>query len=163
MSLICLTISGCTNFMGAEKHIGGPYNDERWFLNPEYKADGVPSGMAFYGDAAQQIKHKFDIRYYVSGRKERIPENHFWKVKHNGIRFNYQTDENLFIYERTEHGEYVIIERDKNPTAPKGYSGIKESVNKLPVRLCGEVWCLLYPRRFTGEDHYVKRAILYQD
>jgi hypothetical protein len=34
---------------------------ERWFLNPDYSQKDVPSGIAFYGAAANKIKNKFNI------------------------------------------------------------------------------------------------------
>jgi hypothetical protein len=60
----------CANeFLGAKKIGYQMMYVERWFLNPDYSQKDVPSGTAFYGAAANKIRNKFNIVYYVNDEK----------------------------------------------------------------------------------------------
>ena len=156
--LIALVIVSCggTNFMGAKKIIIGNYSVERWFLNPEYKDFETPKGTAFYGTAAEKVKDKFIIKYYISddkGYEIQIPTKDMWKVKHNGKEKYEQDDDNLFYYIKDANGVFK-----KNGAI--GYSHIRTT--QLPIKECySDGWCKFYIAN-NKKIYYVKKSILYQ-
>jgi hypothetical protein len=83
LSLILLTACSGVSFLGATKYIYAGHYVERWFVNPEYQ-EAVPEGTAFYGAAADKIKHRFIIKYYIfDGENDDvlIPNEKMWGIK----------------------------------------------------------------------------------
>lgn len=165
--LISVIFTGCsgTNFMGAQKHIGGFFFIERWYLNKEFNKNDIPSGTQFYGASAQKIKNKFTIKYYIAddeGSTIPIPIKDMWKVKHNGKRFNYQDDDNLFYYIKKENNKFAKrINSYRNSSHAIRFYDDNEPVI-LPIKKCYENgWCKLYPN-YYNEDIYVRKEILYK-
>ena len=165
MKLFCFFIVGifigCSNppFMGAKKFIvkGGMYL-ERWYLNPEYNSSEVPSGSEFYGAAAEKIKDRFTIKYYIyDGERSdsEIPKSDMWVVNHNGKGWGKQDDDNFFYYKINEFGEYekFLTGNAKYPFA------ISDGV-LIAIRSCDVAgWCKLYPNSYSKEL-YVRKMIL---
>lgn len=160
---VVILLAACSwspNFMGAEKWIGGNIYIERWFLNPD-KPTRIPEGTAFYGAAANKIKNRFIIKYYIAEANgdstTEIPANDMWKVKHNGKYYTEQDDDNLFFYVRDGNNfkKYHVAGADCCLT-------IDEDDKLLPIKECYKNgWCELYPTEFR-KTLYVKRSILYQ-
>jgi len=162
---VVILLAACSwspNFMGAEKYGGGINYTERWFINPKYKDFETPKGTAFYGAAAQKIRNKYIIKYYITEKDGddtvEIPAKNMWKVKHNGKDPNKQDDENLFYYVKNNDGSFrraFAIRYDfREPTL-------------VAVEECyKDGWCKLYKiSNYTANDgkvYYVKRSILYQ-
>ena len=164
--LIFITIfifSGCSgspNFMGASKYMADGTITERWFLNPEYKKEDIPKGTEFYGESADKIKNKFIIKYYQTTKDGKsdieISKRDIWTVKHNGKRFNYQDDENLFYYKKINNQFIKHIGSYRNEPLAISYGA------ELAVKQCYENgWCKLYPNiYYEGLDIYIKQSIL---
>ena len=147
---------GKPNFMGADKYTTGAFMTSRWFLNPEYNKGDIPKGTEFYGVSADKIKDKFIIKYYEKtpdGKDDiEIPKKDIWTVKHNGRRYNYQDDNNLFVYEK--QGNNYIKHID--------HFGHKHTVEdtKYPLKECySDGWCKLYPN-YWKINLYIKQSIL---
>ena len=163
--IISILINSCAgvNFLGAQKWIGGNHYVQRWYLNPQYSKDEIPKGTAFYGDAAEKIKDKFIIKYYMQDGKDsltEIPLKDMWKVQHNGKNFHIQTDDNLFYYIKDTDGTFIKKEAIRFGT--RGSAGVM-----VPIKECyTNGWCKLYRSYdFNGklnETSYVKKSILYQ-
>ena len=105
---------------------------------------------------ADKIKDKFIIKYYQTTKDGKsdieIPKKDIWTVKHNGKRFNYQDDNNLFIYEK--QGNNYIKHID--------HFGHKNTVEngKYAIKKCySDSWCKLYPN-YWKIDLYIKKSIL---
>lgn len=165
--ILLLIVQGCSgvNFLGAQKHIGGSDYIERWFKNPDYQEE-VPEGTAFYGAAAEKVKHRFIIKYYISDGVEddiEIPNKQMWKVKPSEMdkREKYYLD--TYFYKKIGH-EYV-----------KGINVWKErGVKKVPVQHCNvDGWCKTYistTHKFSDDYKgydindvwYIKKEHLYQ-
>jgi hypothetical protein len=157
--LISIIIAGCANeFLGAKKIIYKGLYVERWFLSPDYSEIDVPSGTAFYGAAANKIKNKFIVNYYMRDDENSeviIPIINMWIVKHNGKRFNHQDDDNLFFYKKITPN---IYEKFKMADAKGPLTIIINTL--LPIKSCDDKgWCKVYPNYYSN-DLYVKQAIL---
>lgn len=151
---------GKPNFMGANKIISGGTITERWYLNPEYNKEDIPKGTAFYGASADKIKDKFIIKYYQTTKDEKddieIPKKDIWTIKHNGKRFNYQDDDNLFYYNKINNQFVKHIDSYRNKP-----EAINDDEKILAVKQCYENgWCKLYPNIYEELDIYVKQSIL---
>lgn len=154
--MIVLLFSGCSgvNFMGASKWVGGGLYVERWYLNPEYDKKDIPSGTAFYGAAAEKIKNKFTVKYYIQDGKDQtveIPLKDMWTTKHNGKEDTEQDDDDLFIYAKIDN-RYI-----------KG--GALDHI-ELAIQECYEDgWCKLYDgysymKKRIETNLYVRKSIL---
>jgi hypothetical protein len=150
---------GCTNeFLGANKIIYKGYYVERWFLSPEYSKSNIPHGTEFYGAAANKIKSKFIIKYYINDNENSeviIPESDMWVINHNGKRFNHQDNDNLFYYKKVGPSAYEKYQE-------KGAKGPLALIrNRLvAIKSCDDKgWCKVYPNYYSN-DLYVKQAIL---
>jgi len=142
--------------MGAEKWEGGSFYVSRWYLNPKYKDFETPKGTAFYGAAAQKLRNKYIIKYYISdnkGSEIQIPNENMWKVKHNGKNYTEQDDDDLFYYVKDADG---TTRKD----SAIGYDE-QEPVMVAVQKCYKDGWCELYPTS-DGDIFYVKRSILYQ-
>jgi hypothetical protein len=152
--------SGCfsdVNFMGASKWVGGEIFVERWYLNPEYDKKEIPSGTAFYGAAAEKIKYKFTVKYYLRTENGKddipMPLQDLWTIKHNGKERREQDDDNLFYYQKFEN-KYINKKRAFSVD------------EKIPIQECyADGWCKLYGSRDPSEknwrdDVYVRKSIL---
>lgn len=162
--IMFLLFSGCfgkPNFMGASKIISGEIITERWFLNPEYKKEDIPKGTEFYGASADKIKDKFTIKYYQTTKDEKsdieIHKKDIWTIKHNGKRFNYQDDDNLFYYNKINNQFVKHIDYYRNEP-----EAINHDEKILAIKQCYENgWCKLYPNiYYEGLDIYIKQSIL---
>jgi hypothetical protein len=160
--IIIILLSACANeFLGSKKisYVRGFYV-ERWFLNPEYNKSEIPSGTEFYGAAADRIKHKFIIKYYIrddSNSEKEIPSNNMWELNHNGKRANYQDDNDLMFYSKISENNY---EKFKRKYKGKEYDLVIPKDILLPIKECDSTeWCLLYPTIFSKEL-YIKLSIL---
>lgn len=164
--IISILMNSCAgvNFLGAQKWISKGTYVERWYLNPEYNKDEIPNGTAFYGAAANKIKDKFTIKYYIDDNNDsliEIPAKDMWKIFHNGKERRFQTDNNLFYYVKDSNGTF------KKEIAI-GYSPIEGNDGiKAPIKECyPDGWCKLYQSYdFNGKLNktlYVKKSILYQ-
>lgn len=162
--ILFLTIQGCSgvNFLGAKKHIGGIDYVERWFKSPGYQEE-VPEGTEFYGAAAEKIKHRFIIKYYISDGLEddiEIDTEKMWKVKPSELDGREIHYINTYFYKKVE-GKYV-----EGINVRKG--------RKVPVQDCDvDGWCKTYistidkfADEFKGYDSkdvwYIKKEHLYQ-
>jgi len=148
LTFIVLLVGGCSSveFLGAQKYrdISGIYV-ERWFLQPSENFE-TPKGTAFYGAAAEKVKHHYIVKYYIAERNG----EHMWQVKHNGKNYGKQDDENLFFYIKTNSG---LFKQHK--------FSIRDN-RLMPIKACYNSWCELYPTEYP-ETLYVKQAILYQE
>ncbi len=156
LAIVLVALTGCTSHrtptLGAQKQLGAVYSFERWYLNSDYDERDIPSGTAFYGAAAQKIKHKFTIKYYVNDYDlydKEIPPENMWKVTpHEKVDdIDYSTSnryyENIYLYEKNEYG-YV---RRK----PVRFGFL------MPVQSCDDTgWCKTY----NTQDE-VKEGFLY--
>jgi hypothetical protein len=151
---------GCANeFLGAKKIIyKGGFYVERWFLSPDYSESDVPSGTAFYGAAANKIKNRFDIKYYVRDDENSeliIPKKDMWSINHNGKRFNKQDDDDLYYYFLDSVDVY---KKYINKGASRPLTVRNGSI--IPIKSCDiNGWCKVYPNRHSN-DLYVKETIL---
>lgn len=158
--ILLISMVGCANeFMGAKKIIyNGFLYVERWYLNPEYDKRDIPSGTAFYGAAAEKVKDRFTIKYYIDdGNKSNIeiPASDMWIIDHNGKSNYRQDDENLFFYVETDPNVYekFLTGRAKAPLS------ISEG-RMMPIVSCDDNgWCKVYPNSYSNEL-YVKQIIL---
>ncbi len=162
MILFCLLLAGCATekFLGAKKIAGNAMYVERWFLNPEYDKKEIPKGVAFYGKSAEQIRHKFTIKYYINDKKystKEIPESDMWQVRHNDKPYYLQDDDNLFYYIKNEQGEF-----EKYWVSSKATQPVTVDEKLIPIKNCENGWCLLYPNALE-KPMYVKQVILYKD
>lgn len=126
-------------------------------MNPEYNKEDIPKGTAFYGASADKIKDKFIIKNYektLDGKDDiEIPKKDIWTIKHNGKRFNYQDDDNLFIYKK-QGNKYIkhTWEGGRIVTLTDG--------SEYPVKECySDGWCMLYPN-YWKIDLYIRQSIL---
>jgi hypothetical protein len=161
LMLVCLFFiaSSCSNteFLGAKKWSdrGGLYV-ERWFENPEYNYD-TPSGTEFYGAAADAVRDRFVIKYYISDDGDNvipIPIKDMWVNKIND-KPNIVHAEDLYFYSRNIEGRFEKY-RNVGFTAPMHIPiGLL-----LPIKSCNsQGWCQLYPTSYEG-ILYVRQIIL---
>lgn len=156
--LLISFITGCssTEFFGAKKwnRVGG-YYVERWFKNPDKPID-TPEGTAFYGAAANKIKNKFIIKYYIADADgdstTQIPTKDIWKVKKGRVDELKRYYVDYHFYTKTASG--TLKKQEPVPT------GIK-----IPVKECYQNgWCKLYITNSNNnridEVFYVKKSIL---
>lgn len=162
--LILMFLFNCsrTNFMGAQKYIHSTLYTERWYLNTEYNKKNIPKGTGFYGTAAEKVKDKFIIRYYVSEEDFsdddiEIPSSDMWRINHNGKNDQEQDDNSLFFYVKNPDGEFIKA-YDKNDR----FDAISKECKLLPIKACAENnWCELYPTMYNN-SYFVKKSILYK-
>jgi len=146
-----------TPLLGAQSISAGTYMTVRWFLKPEYKnSKSLGGSPKDYGASFNNVEYKYDKKYYEKTKNGRddieIPKKNIWTVKHNGKRYNYQDDNNLFIYEK--QGNNYIKHID--------HFGHKHTVEdaKYPLKECySDGWCKLYPN-YWKIDLYIRQSIL---
>lgn len=159
---VIIFFNGCFSkdapFLGAKSKGVGAFMTARWFLKPEYKdAKALTGSTKDYGASFKKKENMYDIVYYektLDGRDDIIiPKSNIWTIKHNGKRFNYQDDDNLFVYKKqgnqyikhySESGRIVTVEEDDEYAVKQCYS---------------DGWCKLYPNRWKI-DLYIKQSIL---
>jgi hypothetical protein len=131
--------------MGAQKYmIRKGYYVERWYLNPNYNKSDIPKGTAFYGAAAEKIKNRFTIKYYICdfkiGHTVEIPREDMRKVRRKDYKY-IKTIDNKFIKSTSPGGLYTL------PV--------------VPIKKCyANGWCKLYPTHYN-KDLYIKRSTIY--
>lgn len=149
-------VSCASEFMGAERIVyKSGFYVERWYLNPEYGRDDIPKGTKLYGNSADNVKHRFIVRYYVEDSKNsefQIPSNHIWISNASSILD--EDDDDYFYYEYCGNGDYRKFKTSKS----KLYLKIKEDY-LLPIMSCNNGWCKLYPNNYS-DNLYVKESIL---
>ena len=132
-------------FLGAKKYnyLKGFYV-ERWFLNPDYKTD-IPKDTAFYGAAANKIKDKFIIKYYIADKDDsivEIPKKDMWKIKSNS-----------YIHIKISDNLYKV-----SKYAPSGLYNLE----LIPIKKCYKNgWCKLYPTSYDI-NAYIEKSNIYQ-
>lgn len=158
--LISIITVGCANeFLGAKKIIyKGGFYVERWFLSSDYSESDIPSGTAFYGAAANKIKNRFDIKYYVRDEDNSeliIPKKDMWIVNHNGKRFKIQDNDDLYYYYLESPDVY-----EKYFNKGASYPLNVRNGLLIPIKSCDDKgWCKVYPNDYSN-DLYVKQVIL---
>ena len=135
--MVCaFLIASCsgTDFLGAKKYVSNGYYVERWFKAPDDQYT-VPQGTEFYGAAAEKIKHRFIIKYYIKDGVDNIvliPEDNMWEVKQEGELNKFGNEfVNRFLYKKRS-GKYEV---NRNI----------HSKRKMPIQSCAEDgWCKTY-------------------
>ncbi|QDE31389.1 hypothetical protein [Shewanella polaris] len=133
LSLMLLTACSGVSFLGATKYIDTGYYIERWFVNPEYQEE-VPEGTAFYGAAADKIKYRYIVKYYIyDGENDDvlIPSEKMWEVRKSDVDTlgNWYVDR--FLYQK--NGEDYVV--DENYWVER----------KVPIQYCSDDgWCKTY-------------------
>jgi hypothetical protein len=106
LSLVLLTACGSVSFLGATKYVDTNYYIERWFVNPEYQEE-VPEGTAFYGAAADKVKYRFVIKYYISDGDSDdvlIPTEKMWGVRKSELDTLGNKYVDRFLYHKSGEG-----------------------------------------------------------
>ena len=146
LGLMLLLNIGCssTNYMGAKKwRVRAGMFAERWYLNPQYSQTEIPKGTGFYGAAAEKMKHKFIIKYYILNDTipdtTEIPKKDMRKIKRKGYMY-IKTADNKFIKSTFPSGLYPLP--------------------LVPIKKCyANGYCKLYPTHY--KELYIKRSSIY--
>ncbi len=153
--------NGCSKdapFLGANSISPGSYMTVRWYLKPEYKnSKSLGGSPKDYGASFNKVEYKYEEIFFEKTKNGRddieIPKKNIWTIKHNGKRFNYQDDDNLFVYKK-QANQYIKhhSENGRIVTLTDG--------SEYPVKECySDGWCKLYPNRWEI-DLYIKQSIL---